>query len=178
MKPRAPRWCKRCNALKPWQKVRLLGARASFRACLDCGGRTLKATPGKRRHSNPTKRPIKKLADGLWALIVRHKCHGRCIACGTTALIQAAHIVSRRYHSTRYRLDNGVPLCAGCHRAYTSDPLGWKQFIDWRLPGALEILEPAALVVVKLDYVAVVVALQAEVRTRGLTDEAVRRRLL
>lgn len=51
--------------------------------------------------------------DKLWSEKVRSV--GRCEYCGKTTNLQAHHIYSRRNEATRFDVNNGVCLCAGCH---------------------------------------------------------------
>ena len=77
---------------------------------------------------------LAKEADRLWAKVI--KLPGKCAICGKgepEVQLQAAHLASRRYRNTRWALDNGVPLCAGHHVAYTFDPLGWEDWLIERL---------------------------------------------
>jgi predicted restriction endonuclease len=69
---------------------------------------------------------IRKL-DALWAKLVKERAGYKCEYCQeegrklvgpTGAWLEAAHIVGRTYRTTRWRLDNGMCLCSGCHRAY------------------------------------------------------------
>lgn len=57
---------------------------------------------------------LKKKVDKLWSKLVRKK-DKKCIRCGKQTNLQAHHIFSRRFNSTRWLLDNGVTLCYGCH---------------------------------------------------------------
>lgn len=80
-----------------------------------------------------------RLADKLFSLIVRQQ--GSCRyhwlqrnhyterngAC--SGPLQCAHIVSRRYRSTRWDEDNAVPLCAAAHMKFTHDVVGWQIFV-------------------------------------------------
>jgi hypothetical protein len=43
--------------------------------------------------------------------------------------LQCAHIIGRRYHATRWDLENAVPLCLGHHTYFTDHPNEWKIFI-------------------------------------------------
>lgn len=52
-------------------------------------------------------------ADRLFSQIVRAR--GNCERCGTVRDLEAAHVVSRRYLTTRYDESNGRCLCHRCH---------------------------------------------------------------
>ncbi len=56
---------------------------------------------------------IKKL-DIAWAKKIKEMA-GACAICGKESFLNAHHIFSRRYMSTRWDLDNGITLCRGCH---------------------------------------------------------------
>ena len=68
-------------------------------------------------------------ADRLFSLAVRER-DGVCRACGSTYALQCAHIVSRRYHVTRWRLNNAVTLCLPCHKRFTEWPLEWEVWVN------------------------------------------------
>jgi len=56
---------------------------------------------------------IKKL-DIAWAKKIKEHA-GACAICGKESYLNAHHIFSRRYMSTRWDLANGITLCRGCH---------------------------------------------------------------
>ena len=55
-----------------------------------------------------------KTLDALWSKIVRRKFGNQCAVCGATP-VQAHHIFTRTYKSTRWDIDNGVALCYKHH---------------------------------------------------------------
>lgn len=59
-----------------------------------------------------SKRCLIKKLDKEWSRIIRLR--ERCARCSKPE-VQAAHIFSRRNYSTRWNLDNGIPLCYACH---------------------------------------------------------------
>lgn len=67
---------------------------------------------------SPKKIPVKKISvkqlDTLWSKKIRDKYEGKCAVCGATP-VQAHHIFSRSYKSTRWDLDNGIALCYKHH---------------------------------------------------------------
>lgn len=50
----------------------------------------------------------------LWSQIVRSP--GKCEYCGKTEHLQAHHIFGRSNKAVLWDVDNGVCLCAGCHK--------------------------------------------------------------
>lgn len=90
-------------------------------------------------------------ATRLHAQIVRAR--GACEACGGTSTLQCAHIVSRRYASTRSDLDNAFCLCAGCHLHFTEWPLEFHSFVLERIgEDGYQRLRKKALGGVKVDW--------------------------
>lgn len=69
-------------------------------------------------------------ADKLFSQLVRAR--GHCESCGRSDpySLQCAHIVGRRYSSTRTDTRNAFCLCYTCHRRYTDHPDEWMDFID------------------------------------------------
>lgn len=114
-----------------------------------------------KRGSRTSKRRKSRLGqrrecDRMFALAVKERDGWSCRACGTQMHPQCAHLVSRRYHATRWILDNAVCLCSGCHMKYTHDPLGWEAWIEERWPGRLAQLKARALAGVRwVDYEAI-----------------------
>jgi hypothetical protein len=76
------------------------------------------------------KTTIKKRLDKLWSLLIRKV--GKCEICGGIQYLNAHHIIGRKALNTRWDINNGCCLCAGCHtlknRSAHQDPLF---FIDW-----------------------------------------------
>jgi hypothetical protein len=67
------------------------------------------ATSKKRAKPNIRKK-LEALCDDLWSVAVRFR-DRECIYCGATdKKLNAHHIFSRRFHSTRWVLENGVSL--------------------------------------------------------------------
>lgn len=60
---------------------------------------------------------------------------GYCEYCGERdyALLQCAHIVSRKYSATRTDLSNAFCLCARCHRRFTDWPVEFARFVVDRI---------------------------------------------
>lgn len=75
----------------------------------------------------------KRKADKIFSEKIRSK--GVCafqgldhIAC--SEVIQCAHIIGRSNHGLRWDEINALPLCAGHHRWYTSNPYEWYVMIE------------------------------------------------
>lgn len=94
------------------------------------------------------------VADRLWSRRIRDRDAG-CTAARAfpemdcNGSLQAMHLVSRRYHATRWTLDNGRAGCAAHHTYLTLHPLehlefcervlgvdGWRRMRDAALAGA------------------------------------------
>lgn len=60
------------------------------------------------------KKQINKL-DKLWGEII-HSLNDKCAVCGKTGRLEAHHIFTRSRRATRWFIDNGILLCANCHK--------------------------------------------------------------
>jgi hypothetical protein len=111
----------------------------------------------KRRRSRLS---LRRECDRIFSIAVKDRDGWACQKCGTHMHPQTAHIVSRRYHATRWSLDNAVCLCAGDHVRYTHDPIAWRDWVEERFPGRLAQLEMRARIGVKwIDYEAILASL-------------------
>jgi len=109
------------------------------------------------------KSEINKL-DKIWSLIIRKR--GRCEKCGRRNALQGAHIFSRRLKSTRYNLNNGVCLCAGCHRFWAhQNPVEFTDFVT-KLKGekVMNELRSLSQKKIKLFYDEVKASLEKELK--------------
>ena len=88
---------------------------------------TKKSCPECRTRRGTGRRAMGARCDALWAKIVRTQviCQG---GCGYSSM-EAAHIVPRRFRSTRWMIDNGRALCRACHAFYTNHEAAWRAFI-------------------------------------------------
>lgn len=108
-----------------------------------------------RRKRKPSRTSLRTKADTLFSLHIRRD--GVCVRCGKTEGLQCAHIVSRRYLSTRWDDDNAVCLCAGCHIYMTHRPLEWDVWVTKRIGAdAYAAIKRRALKTTKPDYEAIV----------------------
>lgn len=102
----------------------------------------------------PTKTSLRIKADTIFSKWIRRD--GYCIRCGKTDGLQCAHIVSRRYLSTRWDADNAVSLCSGCHIYMTHRPLEWDVWVIKHMgEEAYAALKRRALKTAKPDYDAI-----------------------
>jgi hypothetical protein len=59
---------------------------------------------------------------------------GGCVVDGPhSGALQWSHLISRRYHATRWNLDVSVGMCAGHHYFFTTHPLQFEVWIEERL---------------------------------------------
>jgi hypothetical protein len=102
------------------------------------------------------KRELRKACDFVMAVVVKVRDRGRCVLCGSDQYPQWAHLVSRRYHGTRWQEANGWTLCRRCHMKWTYDPLGWDALCEQRLGAeAWANLKARARMLSKPDYLAI-----------------------
>ncbi len=86
-----------------------------------------------------------RILDGLWRDALRLRDHNRCRKCGATEHLQAAHIHSRKFRSTRWWTENGVLLCAGCHMWSHHNPTSFTRWLRGQIgEDMLTTLEQAA----------------------------------
>lgn len=103
----------------------------------------------------PSRTTLRIKADTLFSKFIRRT--GTCARCGAVDRLQCAHIVSRRYLSTRWDEDNAVSLCSGCHIYMTHRPLEWEQWVIQKMGEEnYAALKRRALVSAKPDYDAIV----------------------
>jgi hypothetical protein len=86
----------------------------------------IKRTTMKRGKTNATTK-----ADVLFSRLVRDRDHA-CVRCGSPNNLQCAHIWSRRYRALRWRFENAITLCAGCHMYFTLRPAEWAEWCEER----------------------------------------------
>ena len=84
----------------------------------------------KRRKSRLA---LRRECDKRFAIAIKQRDNWQCVMCGANHHVQCAHIVSRRYHATRWLFGNAVTLCARHHMMYTHDPLGWDAWVEARI---------------------------------------------
>lgn len=77
----------------------------------------------------PTVKTLRDKADRLWSQLIRQR-DGACRRCGRgqgEVVLQAAHVISRRYKAIRWDDRNGICLCVGCHHWAHMQPIEF----DW-----------------------------------------------
>ena len=129
----------------------------------------IRRTPLLRRSSRRGKKTSKRRrsrlamrreADRIFALAVKARDDWACRKCGSVVRLQAAHVISRRYHAVRWELDNCIALCAACHFGAHRDPLAFEAWVEERWPGRLAVLKERARAGVKwIDYEAILARL-------------------
>lgn len=67
----------------------------------------------KRKRTSLT--TLRRKCHTKWAEAVKRRDSNRCVLCGMTTHLNAHHIITKRVFATRYVVDNGVTVCAGCH---------------------------------------------------------------
>lgn len=83
--------------------------------------------------------PLKR-ADAMFSKYIRER-DGECRAGGTdetecSTVLQAAHIVSRRFRAIRWDEANAIALCTAHHLKFTLSPDMWRAWLrdndfDW-----------------------------------------------
>ena len=111
---------------------------------------------------NPKKTKYNKiLADSLFRDIIRGRDKSICQNCKSSYNPQVAHIISRRYHTTRWDINNALILCSKCHARWTYHPLEWEQWIIKRIgQSEYEALKREALSYEKINYKELITQLQ------------------
>lgn len=99
-----------------------------------------------------SQKSMKAECDRLWSKVIRG--HGSCERCGSTHYLQAAHIYSRRFVATRHDLNNGLCLCAKCHRWNHDKPLDFAKWVEEYIGGDIvnELSRKAHALTRKWDY--------------------------
>lgn len=61
-------------------------------------------------------RPRRNELQAFWSLLIKHRDKFVCQWCGSTHLLQSAHIFGKQASpAVRFNLANGVTLCTSCH---------------------------------------------------------------
>src|SRR5690242_3670268 len=68
--------------------------------------------------------------DALWSRLTKAVKESRCEWCYKVGPVQSDHIVNRHKYPTRWRLENCVLLCVGCHLFRKKrEPFEWSQMV-------------------------------------------------
>ncbi len=87
----------------------------------------------KTKVKKPKITTIKRKCDDLNRQIVRNR-DQTCQWCfNPKTRLEVHHIISRNVLAVRYNQDNGITLCASCHRKAHSNPLAFTDLIYTRL---------------------------------------------
>ena len=70
-----------------------------------------------------------RILDDLWRKAILQRDQHKCRRCGATEQLQAAHIHSRKFRSTRWVTENGHCLCARCHFWAHQHPTSWTRWL-------------------------------------------------
>ena len=104
----------------------------------------------------------KKELDVLARQVVFARDGKQCQRCGAWNGLQWAHIRSRRYLSTRWRLENSILLCSGCHLFWHANPLAAVEWFRDKFPERANLLRLAGRN--KVDPILTRLYLEAELR--------------
>ncbi len=72
----------------------------------------------------------------LWSILVRKRAGNKCEFCRSDKYVQSHHIISKRFAPTRFRLENGIALCAGHHKFFPGEsahtnPIHISGWLQW-----------------------------------------------
>jgi 5-methylcytosine-specific restriction endonuclease McrA len=104
---------------------------------------------------------LKKRLDALARQLTFERDRNKCVRCGKRAGLQWCHVRSRRYLSTRWRGENLMTLCSGCHLWWHHEPI--EAVMWWRTlyPKRAEVLRVLAHTTTKTDYAALLLRLES-----------------
>ena len=96
--------------------------------------------PAKRKKAKKAKAVKMKHCDAVWRQCIRLMFKGRCAVCDKEdGQLDCHHLISRAAHFYRHNLNNGVLLCARCHKfnpklSAHAAPWSFDDFMAARLP--------------------------------------------
>ena len=102
----------------------------------------------------------KRKADVAWGAVIHAA--GRCAICGTGAMLEAHHIISRSHKATRHAVENGILLCRIHHFDAHKNKRAFLEWLRENRPGQWRWVAANKWMTVKPDY---------ELAYRRLTDE-------
>jgi Bacteriophage Lambda NinG protein len=94
-------------------------------------------------HAAGTRQGLIKELDRLTSLIVRKR-DGKCLTCGSTESLECSHFYKRRFHSTRWSLDNCHAQCSRCNQLHNVKPFPYLFALQEKI-GKDAVLELLAL---------------------------------
>lgn|GEM_PF-5355291 len=123
---------------------------------------------------NDCRTPIKRVsdkkrlvseADQLVRKLVMARDGNRCVRCGKSSGLAAAHIKSKgHYQRIRYELLNVIALCVGCHIFFChKDPTEFTHWLEEKFPGRDRLLCEMAATASKVDLKELISCLRLEV---------------
>lgn len=84
----------------------------------------------KKDNGKPNRTKISKELDKLWSVIVRNRDGNKCVIEGCkNDSCHAHHIFSRKNHSTRWDVSNGISLCYFHHMRWAH--VQYEEFRDF-----------------------------------------------
>jgi len=91
--------------------------------------------------------------DQLFSLYIRTRDNFTCQRCGVKSKnVQCAHFIGRRNKNCRWREENCVSLCMGCHSYFHANPLIFVEWTKKRLgERAFELLLAQERIIAKPD---------------------------
>lgn len=121
--------------------------------------------------AKPSVKTLRNKADKLWSQMIRDR-DGSCRRCGRVPpeiVLQAAHVISRRYKAIRWDERNGIAMCMGCHHWAHKQPVEFDWWVQELIgKDTYESLREEALAyvgrVVRVDLEEVIAELQAKLK--------------
>jgi len=119
---------------------------------------------------------LRKLADDLMSLFVRHKGGWKCWVCTSKRHeeMQMAHLIGKGAHATgRYMESNVRCCCSRCHVYFTYHPEEWTEYLIKRLSqnGYDRLFENVRVRQGKLDYTLEIIYWDQALRGRDDLDK-------
>jgi 5-methylcytosine-specific restriction endonuclease McrA len=103
--------------------------------------------------------------DQLVRKLVMARDNHRCVRCGKSSGLAAAHVLSKgHYDRIRWELLNVIALCVGCHIfGAHKDPTEFTAWLEEKYPGRSEQLREMAATAGKTDLKLLAIVLRLEV---------------
>jgi len=87
----------------------------------------------KPKSTLKTRKTLEKACDKLWSEIIKERADYKCEVCGKSKNLNSHHVFTRSVKVLRWRAENGVCLCPGCH-TLSSTLSAHKapfEFVEW-----------------------------------------------